>query len=168
MIKLSDLNVYFTPNNTENSIDSSFRFEGIDYVFDSENSNVRFSADSAFNDIINRSGENKKVVFLPNTISVEWVYELNKSNKLGLYAQTVGFGRFGNYVGASYYTDVKENIRLKNTVGIGDFTGFQWNEAVELRLNSTNIFVSAIGLNSLLVPSYSHSYGIALGATKLF
>ena len=109
-----------------------------------------------------------KVVFLPNTISVEWVYELNKSNKLGLYAQTVGFGRFGNYVGASYYTDVKENIRLKNTVGIGDFTGFQWNEAVELRLNSTNIFVSAIGLNSLLVPSDSHSYGIALGATKLF
>jgi len=168
LIKLSDLNVYFTPNNTENSIDSSFRFEGIDYVFDSENSNVRFSADSAFNDIINRSGENKKVVFLPNTISVEWVYELNKSNKLGLYAQTVGFGRFGNYVGASYYTDVKENIRLKNTVGIGDFTGFQWNEAVELRLNSTNIFVSAIGLNSLLVPSDSHSYGIALGATKLF
>jgi hypothetical protein len=168
LLNISNLNVYFTPKYKENSLDSSFQFEGINYVFDSENSNISFSADSAFNDIINQSGDNKKVVFLPNTIRVEWLYELNESGKLGLYAQTIGFGRFGNYVGASYYTDVKENIRLKNTVGIGHFTGFQWNEAVELKLNYTNIFVSAIGLNSLLVPSDSHSYGIALGATKLF
>lgn len=167
-MKLSDLNVYFTPNTKEINIDSSFRFEGISYNFHAENSDLSFSVDSAFDDIINQYSENKKLVLLPNTISLEWIYALNEHNKLGVNARTTGFGSFGNYIAVDYCADLKDDIRIKNTLGIGDFTGFQWNESIELKLNSTNIYVLAIGLNSLLVPSDSHSYGIALGAIKLF
>lgn len=167
-LKVSDINIFNVPNGSQYTLDTTFRFEGINYVFDNDNPELRLSADSAFYGVLNSSKASKTFLALPASLSIRWSFMIDKNNQVGLSAQTTGFGKFGNLVGVNHDYTFSDKLRLRSSIVFGDFTGLQWNEAIEVNFNKTNVYLSANGLNAFIVPLQSHSYGVAAGISKLF
>lgn len=166
-VKATGINGYFLPLGKVYNADTSFRFEGLEYTSIVDGQLNNWTTDSIVNQYINENRTAKKMVVLPSKIAFDWNQTFNQKHQIGIHIQTVGFGQFGNYASLNHDYTFSPKMRLRSTLGYGDFTNLQLNETLELSLKSVNFIATFYGLNALLLPTQSHSYGVSAGFSTL-
>lgn len=168
VLRVCDITIFNVPNGSQYTLDTAFRFEGINYVFDNDNDELQLTADSAFDGVLNSSKVSKIFLTLPSSVALRWSFAIDEKNQVGFSGQTTGIGKFGTLVGVNHDYTFSNKLRLRSGINFGDFIGLQWNQAVEWKIKKTNVYLTGIGLNALVVPLQSHSYGFTAGISKLF
>jgi hypothetical protein len=152
------------------SIDTAFRYEGLDFKPIGSDSGQNFSdyLDSSFQNIT-RKKEVKRYAVLPSNVSLAWRKRFNTKNALLVQVSTVQFGRYGYQIKAAHNYIYGPKLKIQSTLSYGNFTSIQWNESAEyMPTEKLGLYASLIGINSMFVPNWSHSYGMAVGILKRF
>jgi Txe/YoeB family toxin of Txe-Axe toxin-antitoxin module len=150
-------------------IDTSFRFDGFSYEPLKENYSFTDDADSTVNGIINRGRSPQNMTMLPSRLYLFWSRKINNQHKANLGIRAVDFGYYGIRISLSHDYTLTNNLMLRSGVGFGNFSGFQWNESIEyITKKGYHLYGQVKGINALVFPKKSTSYGATAGIAKLF
>ncbi|MBT8326650.1 MAG: hypothetical protein KJP21_02940, partial [Bacteroidia bacterium] len=170
LIELTNVQPAYLLSRNEINIDTSFRFEGIEFNPFSTDSSQSFDnfVDSNLNQVT-RNYKNRTFALLPSNLRFSWTKLLNLKNRVSVQLSTTQFGKYGYRASLSHGYLFGPKFKIRSTVAFGNYSSFQWNEAIEYRANEkVNLFASAVGLNAMLSPNLSHSYGISIGISNCF
>ena len=149
------------------SIDTNFRFEGVQFDVFSEESQFSANLDSTIQGEINSRKSAQQWISLPTNLSISWNYLLKSKNRIIIGAETIEWGDFGVNAYASYYHNFGSKFRLASTVGYGNFNGIIWNEALEFRSKKgCHFMVQVFGIHSILAPMNTYNFGLSAGVSK--
>ena len=152
------------------TIDTSFRFEGLEFNPFAADSGQSFAnyIDSNLNELT-RNKEDMTFALLPSQLKLTWTRYLNSRNTLIVQLSTVQLGRYGYHSRVSHNYKFGPNLKLQTTIAFGNYASLQWNEAVDYRASEKiSLYAKAIGINSMFVPNRSHSYGVVIGFANRF
>ena len=169
-LELSNIQPTYLLNRNQVRIDTMFRFEGFEFnpfVSDSGQSFNEY-LDSNLS-TVTRQKETRTLALLPSSLRLKWHKQIDDKNALGVQLTTTQWGQFGYSFDISHGFIFGPKLKIQSSIGYGNYTFVQWNEAIEYRASSSmNVFAKAMGINSMFAPNYSHSYGIAIGFSNRF
>ena len=169
-IDLENLQPTHLLNRTEIQIDTSFTYEGLDFNPFTQDSLSSFNSqlDSTI-ETFTKNENQKKFVLLPSNIRLVYRRELNDKNTLVASISTIDLTKLGTYARVSHLYNYGPNLLIRSTIGYGNYTSLQWNEAIEFHAGKRiNIFLEARGINAMFMPSKSTSYGASFGISNRF
>ena len=167
--ELRNLNFNYLLNQTAIYVDTSLRFNGVEYDFLNDSSSITEFIDSSYNSVVDRGRDKKRFTLLPTTISLSWNRRLNEKSTLTAQLTAVDLGLYGITTTVGLNHSFSNRLRVHSKLGYGTFTGLVWEEAAEYRTRSGYSFYARIvGLNAIALPNASKNYGFGFGLAKQF
>jgi len=167
--ELNNLNFNYLINQTAIYIDTTLRFNGIEYDFINDSSSIAEFFDSSYNSVVNRGRDKKRFTILPTTITLAWNRKLSEKSTLTAQLTAVDFGLYGITTTVGLNHSFSDRLRVHSKLGYGTFTGVVWEESVEYRTKGGySIFGRLVGINAVALPNASKNYGAGIGLAKQF
>jgi hypothetical protein len=164
----SDFNLTRLLDNETITLDSTFRFTGLQSNFLSEGSSIENLVDSTYNATIDRGRSSRTWASLPSRLQVGWQHKLSCRTILLIQASAIDLGDLGVTATAGITHEFSHKLKARTTLGYGNFQGIVWNMAAEYRMGKTSIFVSTQSLHALALPELATNYGASLGVSTQF
>ena len=148
------------------TLDSTFRFTGLQLNFLSDSTSFENFVDSTYSATVVRS--NRKWASLPSRLQVGWHHKLSCRTMLVVQASAIDLGDLGVTGKAGITHEFSNSLKVLTTIGYGNFQGIVWNAAAEYRTGKTSVFINTQSLHALAVPELATNYGVSLGIATQF
>lgn len=166
-LKLADVSVNYLLNQKSISLDTSFSFEGYEFMFGEESQTFSDFIDSSYTQFVDRGTKSKKWLSLPSRMELSFAYLISDKSEVSIELYALGLGKFGVGGSLALNQTISKNIKLISALGFGDFTGITYREAIEFRMpRRVNVYINLVGLQSIFVPLQTTNYCLGVGIAK--
>lgn len=171
-LSLDDFGIAWTSNTSKYKIDTAADFSGFNIaISDLGNGKLEEKIDSSIMSFIDTFSGHHTII-LPIRISGQIIKTIGGNGELLLKAGMIRMGGTAAQIaiGYKYLFTQKEryHFAVNSEIGYGNYSGIFWNEKIEMFKGKLGLQLNLVGLNSLIIPLNSTTYGASFGLLRSF